>query len=140
MYYISPDGDTVTRVVSSLNKPNGIIGTEDGRVLYVADTALRKVFRYEIGGDGRVSGQREFADQGSDGMTLDEKGNVYLTWVGGVSIRNPDGEQIAFIETPQMPANVGFGGADGKTLYITARTGLYFIPMAVTASRPHPRR
>ncbi len=68
-------------------------------------------------------------------MTLDEKGNVYLTWVGGVSIRNPSGEQIEFIETPQMPANVGFGGVDGRTLFMTSRTSLYSIPMNVAASR-----
>ena len=68
-------------------------------------------------------------------MTLDEFGNVYLTWGGGVSIRNPDGEEIEFIETPQNPANVGFGGADGRTLYMTARTSLYSLRMNVTASR-----
>ena len=68
-------------------------------------------------------------------MTLDEQGNVYLIWVGGISIRNPAGEQIEFIETAQMPANVGFGGVDGRTLYMTARTSLYSLRMNVRASR-----
>lgn len=135
VYYISADRSKITRVVSSLQKPNGVIGTEDGRWLYVADTGLRKVFRFAVGEQGMLSSQTEFADQGSDGMAMDEEGNVYLTWTGGISIRNPRGEQIAFIETPQMPANAGFGGADGRTLYITARTGLYSIRMNVAASR-----
>ncbi|MFM1895926.1 MAG: hypothetical protein RLZZ385_1000 [Pseudomonadota bacterium] len=140
VYYINPERSGIQRVVSSLRKPNGIVGTEDGRTVYIADTALRKVFQFDRGEDGTLSNQREFADQGSDGMTMDERGNVYLTWVGGVSVRDPAGEQIAFIETPQMPANVGFGGVDGRTLYMTARTGLYSIAMQVTASRPLPRR
>ncbi len=91
--------------------------------------------RLYIKADGSLNNRSEFRDQGSDGMTLDQHGNVYLTWVGGVSVRNPQGEQIEFIQTPQMPANVGFGGADGKTLFMTARTSLYSIKMNVTASR-----
>lgn len=134
VYRIATDG-SVTRVIDDLGQPNGVIGTEDGRTLYIADTQLRKVFRYDLSNDGTVSNRREFADQGSDGMTMDERGNVYLTWVGGVSIYNPAGERIEFIETPQMPANVGFGGRDGKTLFMTARTGLYTIRMNVVASR-----
>jgi gluconolactonase len=112
-----------------------VVGTEDGQTLYVASTELRKVFRYDIASDGEVSNRTEFADQGSDGMTLDEYGNVYLTWIGGVSVRNPAGEEIEFIETQQMPANVGFGGRDGRTLFMTSRTSLYSLQMNVGASR-----
>ncbi|PCJ22405.1 MAG: gluconolactonase [SAR86 cluster bacterium] len=135
VYRISPDRQSVTAIITDIPKPNGIVGTEDGRTLYIASTELRKIYRYDLNTDGSVSNRSEFADQGSDGMTMDQHGNVYLTWVGGVSIRNPQGEQIEFISTPQMPANVGFAGADGKTLYMTARTGLYSIRMKVTASR-----
>ncbi|MEX0964474.1 MAG: SMP-30/gluconolactonase/LRE family protein [Pseudohongiellaceae bacterium] len=135
VYRISPERNEVTAVITDIPKPNGVVGTEDGQTLYVASTELRKVFRYDINADGRVSNRTEFADQGSDGMTLDEYGNVYLTWVGGVSIRNPAGEQIEFISTPQMPANVGFGGRDGRTLFMTARTSLYSLRMNVQASR-----
>lgn len=135
VYRIAPDRQSVSAVITDIPKPNGIVGTEDGSTLYVASTQLRKVFRYTIDAGGSLSNREEFADQGSDGMTLDERGNVYLTWVGGVSIRNPRGEQIEFIETPQMPANVGFAGSDGKTLYMTARTGLYSVRMNVRASR-----
>lgn len=135
VYRISPDRRSVEALVTDIPKPNGIVGTEDGGTLYLASTETLKIYRFDIAADGTLENRIEFADQGSDGMTLDEFGNVYLTWRGGVSIRNPDGEEIEFIETPQNPANVGFGGADGRTLYITARTSLYSLRMDVTASR-----
>ena len=135
VYRISPDRQSVAALVTDIPKPNGIVGTEDGGTLYLASTETLKIYRFDIAADGTLENRTEFADQGSDGMTLDEFGNVYLTWRGGVSIRNPDGEEIEFIETPQNPANVGFGGADGRTLYITARTSLYSLRMNVTASR-----
>ena len=135
VYYVSPDRSSITRVVDDMAKPNGVIGTEDGQTLYVADTQLRKVFQFDIAADGSLTNRREFADQGSDGMTMDERGNVYLTWGGGVGIFNPDGERIDFIDVPENPANVGFAGADGRTLYMTARTGLYSVRMNVNASR-----
>ncbi|MBT5719174.1 MAG: SMP-30/gluconolactonase/LRE family protein [Gammaproteobacteria bacterium] len=135
VYRISPQRNEVTAIITDIPKPNGVVGTEDGKTLYIASTELRKVFRYTINEDGSVANRTEFADQGSDGMTLDEHGNVYLTWLGGVSIRNPSGEQIDFIRTEQMPANVGFGGRDGKTLFMTARTSLYSLQMIVEASR-----
>ena len=135
VYHISADHQEVTAIITDVPKPNGVVGTEDGKTLYIASTELRKVFRYDIDSNGLVSNRIEFADQGSDGMTLDEHGNVYLTWVGGVSIRNPAGEQIEFIETEQMPANVGFGGRDGRTLFMTSRTSLYSLQMSVEASR-----
>ena len=135
VYHVSSDRSSITRVVDDMAKPNGVIGTEDGRTLYVADTQLRKVFQFDIAEDGSLSNRREFADQGSDGMTMDERGNVYLTWGPGVGIFNPDGERIEFIDTPENPANVGFAGADGRTLYLTARTGLYSVRMNVRASR-----
>ncbi len=135
VYRISPDRQTVEALVTDIPKPNGIVGTEDGGTLYLASTETNTIYRFDIAADGSLENRRDFAEQGSDGMTLDERGNVYLTWIGGVSIRNPDGEEIEFIETPQMPANVGFGGSDGRTLYMTARTSLYAIEMNVEASR-----
>ena len=135
VYRISPDRQTVEALVTDIPKPNGIVGTEDGSTLYLASTETNTIYRFDIAADGSLENRRDFAEQGSDGMTLDERGNVYLTWIGGVSIRNPDGEEIEFIETPQMPANVGFGGSGGRTLYMTARTSLYAIEMNVEASR-----
>ena len=86
---------------------------------------------FKIRKDATLSKKKEFVRRGSDGMTMDEHGNLYLTWIPGVSIYNPKGELIEVIKVPEMPANVGFGGKDGKTLIITARTGLYSIRMNV---------
>lgn len=121
----------LVRVVSDMGKPNGIIGTPDNKQLYIADTQLRKIFVFDINNDGTLGPKKEFIDSGSDGMTLDEQGNLYLTWMGGVSIYNPKGEKLHLIETAEMPTNVGFGGKDHKTLYITARTNLYSVAMTV---------
>ena len=135
VYRVSPDRESVQPVVTDVPKPNGVVGTESGAHLYVSSTELRKVFRYDIDKDGGLVNRIEFADQGSDGMALDERGNLYVTWGGRVSIYNPDGELIREIEVPENPANVAFGGIDGRTLYITARTGLYSVRMDVTSSR-----
>lgn len=135
VYRVSADRQSVEPVITDVPKPNGIIGTESGAHLYVSSTELLKVYRYDIDTDGTLVNRMEFADQGSDGMTLDQRGNVYLTWAGKVSIYNPEGELIREIEVPENPANVAFGGLDGRTLYITARTGLYSVRMDVTSSR-----
>ncbi|MEX1033868.1 MAG: SMP-30/gluconolactonase/LRE family protein [Cellvibrionaceae bacterium] len=131
VYYLWPDGKSVNRVVSDMGKPNGIVGTADNKLLYIADTGLRKVFVFNINNDATLGPKREFIDSGSDGMTLDEQGNLYITWIGGVGIYNPEGERLHFIETAEMPTNVGFAGEDHQTLYITARTSLYALQMAV---------
>ncbi len=131
VYYVSPDRASITRVVDDMTKPNGVIGTRDGKTLYVADTGTMKVYSFEVRDDATLGPKREFAPQGSDGMTMDERGNLYLTWVGGVSVFSPAGERIERIKMPKMPANATFGGPDGKTLFITARETLYAIDMAV---------
>lgn len=135
VYYLSPDRETLTRVVSNMGKPNGIIATADNQQLYVADTELGKIFVFDIKPDGTLGPRKEFVDSGSDGVTLDERGNLYITWTGGVGVYSPQGEQLDFIETPEMPTNVGFAGKDHQTLYITARTGLYAVSMAVKGLR-----
>lgn len=130
VYYISPDRKKVTRVIDDLKKPNGLIGTADGKTLYVADPGAGVTYRYAIEADGSLSGKKLFCKSGSDGMTLDEKGNVYLT-SGGVAVYSPDGKKIATLKFPERPANVTFGGKDRKTLFVTARTGFYALRMAV---------
>tara|TARA_B110000444_G_C18772545_1_gene563297 strand:- start:238 stop:1077 length:840 start_codon:yes stop_codon:yes gene_type:complete len=135
VYRISSDHQQVDAIITDVPKPNGVVGTEDGKTLYIASTEVRKIFRYDINSDGTVSNRTDFAEQSSDGMTLDEHGNVYLTWRDGVSIRNPAGVEIEFIKTEQMPANVGFAGRDGKTLFMTSRSSLYSLQMNVRASR-----
>mgnify|MGYP001227685863 CR=1 FL=1 len=130
VYYISPDRKQVTRVIDDLKKPNGILGTKDGKTLYVADPGDNKTYAYTIEAGGQLSKRRLHAPEGSDGMTLDARGNLYLTRAA-VQVYSPEGKLISSIEVPERPANVVFGGPDRRTLYITARTGFYAIPMQV---------
>lgn len=130
VYYLSPDRKALKRVVGDLVNPNGLIGTADGKRLYVADHGDAMTFVYDIQPDGSLSGKRLFAPQGSDGVALDERGNLYLT-DEHVNVYSPSGEPLETIQVPEPPANVTFGGPDRKTLYITARTSLYGIAMKV---------
>lgn len=135
VYYIPPDGKPIRRVIDDLEKPNGVVGTADGKLLYVADPGAKKTFVYEIEPDGTLSNRRLAAPEGSDGMTLDERGNLYLTG-DGVEVFSPEGKKIASLVVPERPANVVFGGEDRKTLFITARTGFYSLKMAVSGQNP----
>jgi gluconolactonase len=130
VYYLSPDRKKVIRVIDDMIRPNGIIGTPDGKLIYVADHAGRKTFVYTINSDGTLSDKKLFAPEGSDGMTIDNQGNIYLT-TRVVAVYNPKGEKIQEIELPERPANVTFGGKDKQTLFITAQTSLYSIKMQV---------
>ncbi|MCH7688789.1 MAG: SMP-30/gluconolactonase/LRE family protein [Planctomycetes bacterium] len=130
VYYLSPDRDKLVRILDNLVKPNGVIGSPDGKKLYVADPGDNKTYVYRIRKDGSLTARKLIAPEGSDGMTLDERGNLYLTR-GGVEVYNREGKKIASIEIPERPANVCFGGKDRKTLFITARTGFYSVRMNV---------
>jgi gluconolactonase len=128
VYRLSPDRKTLERVVTDLKQPNGIIGTPDGKALYVADINDRKTWAYDVGEGGRLSNKRLFCPMGSDGMTIDGEGNVYLTG-RGVTVFDKTGKQVEQIDVPGegWTANVCFGGADGRTLFVTASKGLYAI-------------
>lgn len=130
VYYIRPGGRGIVRVIDDMTRPNGIIGTPDGSWLYVADHGEGKVYRYRIRSDGSLTDKQLFADVACDGMTMDERGNVYLT-SDAVVVYNPIGTLLARIEVPERPANVCFGGSERMTLFITARTSLYSAPMLV---------
>jgi gluconolactonase len=135
LYYLSADRKKLTRVDENLVKPNGIIGTPDGKKLYVADIGDKKTYVYDINPDGSLSSRKLFTEMGSDGMTIDHKGNVYLTGQG-VTVFNPKGKQIEHIPVEaRWTANVCFGGKDMKTLYITASQYLYALRMKVRGTR-----
>lgn len=131
VYYLTPDHKRVIRVINDMVGPNGITGSKDGKRLYVSDHKGRKTFVYDINPDGTLTNKRLFADVGSDGMAIDNQGNVYITTRSSVWIYSPSGRQLAAIELPQTTSNVCFGGPDGRTLFVTAGTGLYSIRMAV---------
>lgn len=129
VYYLNNDGETA-RVINDFETPNGLIGTPDGKILYVADIQAKKTWKYDIRPDGSLANKTFFAPNGSDGMTIDNKGNVYLT-SGKIWVYNPQGELIKEIECPENPANVCFGGKKRNILFITARKSVYTLKMKV---------
>jgi gluconolactonase len=131
VYYLSPDKSKIINVDDELVKPNGIIGTSDGKTLYVADIAANKTYSYIVNSDGSLGKKTLFTESGSDGMTRDESGNIYLTGKG-VTVFNPKGEKIAHIDVQEpWTANVCFGGKKFKTLFITAGKSVYTLEMNV---------
>ncbi|MFH1923496.1 MAG: SMP-30/gluconolactonase/LRE family protein [Planctomycetota bacterium] len=127
VYYLAPDRKTLVRVADDLVQPNGVIGTPDGKTLYVADIRAKKTYAYDVRPDGRLENKRLFCELGSDGMTIDSEGNVYLTG-DGVTVFSPKGRKIEHIPVDApWTANVCFGGKDRRTLFITASEGLYAI-------------
>lgn len=135
VYYLSPNHKKLVRVIDDLQQPNGIIGTPDGKRLYVADIKGHKTYTYVIDANGTLTDKKVFADMGSDGMTIDDEGDIYL--VGkGVTVFNSRGEQIDKIPVPQpWTANITFGGKDRSTLFITASDSLYSIKTRVHGTR-----
>ncbi len=132
VYYLPPGGGDLVRVVDDLVQPNGVIGTPDGKTLYVADIGDGKTYAYDIAADGTLANKRLLCTTGSDGMSIDNEGNVYLTG-DGVIVFSPTGERIEHIRVPEpWTANVCFGGRDMHTLFITASTSVYTI-----ATRTH---
>ena len=130
-YYMTPDHQKVTRVVDDMKQPNGIIGTPDGKTLYVADIGAGKTFSYEIQPDGSLANKTLFCKLGSDGMTIDNEGNVYLTG-HGVTIFDKSGKQIERIEIKEpWTGNICFGGKDRQTLFITASKCVYIVQTRV---------
>ena len=130
VYYVSPDRKRVTRVIDDMVRPNGLIGLPDGKTLYVADAGAGKTYRYTVNDDGSLADKALFVESGSDGMTLDSEGNVYLT-ESVVAVYDSTGKRIGEIQVPERPTNVTFCGSDGKTLFITARGSVHSIRMRV---------
>jgi len=127
VYYLSPDHKTLTRVVSDFKRPNGIIGTPDGKTLYIADIDGRKTWSYSIQEDGSLKDKKLFCNLGSDGMTIDDAGNVYLTG-RGVTAFDRTGKQVLHIDvSPSWTANICFAGKGSHTLFITASKAVYKI-------------
>lgn len=131
VYYLSPDKKNVTIAAREFVAPNGIIGTPDGKTLYIADIGGQKTYSFTINSDGTLSDKKLFASMGSDGMTVDRKGNVYL--VGkGVTVFDKKGNKIEHIDVNEpWTANITFGGKDRKTLFITASKAVYTLRMKV---------
>jgi gluconolactonase len=131
VYYISPDGNTVTRATDDLVAPNGLIGTPDGKTLYVTDPGAGKTFSYQINPDASLSGKTLFCGQATDGMAMDQYGNLYFSGDTSVSIFSPDGNKIEEIAMPGRSTNLTFAGPERKILFITLGTSVYTLEMTV---------
>ncbi len=131
VYYLGPNKKEAVVVASNAQKPNGIVGTPEGKFLYVADINGNKTYKYKINGDGTLQSPQLFAEQGSDGMTIDNKGNIYLTGKG-VTVYNKEGKKLGHIDIPAAwTGNVCFGGKKRDKLFITASEAIYVLDMQV---------
>lgn len=131
VYFVSADGKLSRADAGEITQPNGIIGTPDGKTLYVADIGANKTFVYDIDAAGGLKNRKPFCAQGSDGMTIDEPGNVYFTLGKFVTIYDKAGKKLTAIDVPEGTTNVCFGGKDMRTLFVTAGTSLYSVQMKV---------
>ena len=135
VYYLSPDKKSLIVAASDFVRPNGIVGSGDGKTLYVSDINARKTYSFKVGAGGILSDRKLFAEMGSDGMSTDNKGNVYLTGKG-VTVFDATGKQIEHINIDEpWTANVCFGGKGQKILFITASKSVYTLKMKVKGVR-----
>jgi gluconolactonase len=135
VYFLAKNSSTALAVADDLQQPNGITGTADGKTLFVADIRGRQTWKYAIQPDGTLTEKTLFCAMGSDGMTIDHAGNIYLTG-NGVTVFDPSGKQTGVIPVPESwTANVCFGGKDFDTLFITAMDSLYAIKTTVKGVR-----
>jgi gluconolactonase len=137
VYRLSPDGQTLTLLVDDFDRPNGLCFSPDESILYIDDTERMHVRAFDVQSDGTIANGRIFAEEegeGSapDGMKIDVHGNVYLTGPGGIWIFDTSGQHLGVLQTPERAANLGWGGDDWSTLFITASTSVYSIQCKVS--------
>ncbi len=131
VYYLQKGKKELIIVADSLQQPNGIVGTPDGKYLYVADIQGNKTYKYEIKADGTLTNRQLFTAKGADGMTLDNLGNLYLAG-NGITVFNSKGKQIDYIDIyEKWTANICFGGKNRNELFITASQSVYTLQMKV---------
>jgi len=130
LYYRNKEEKIVK--LETFTQPNGIVGSEKFKKLYVSDIDAGKTYVYDILGEGKLSEKRLFCEMGSDGMTLDKLGNLYLTGKG-VHVFSRDGKKMYHIPIDEeWTSNVTFGGKDNETLFITASKSVYILPTKVS--------
>jgi gluconolactonase len=136
-YYRDPAGQ-VTRLDEIAKGPNGVILSPDEKTLYVVPSMQAEMLAYPVEGPGKLGKQRVFCtlkqaegqqNGGGDGLTIDTKGNLFITSKLGIQVFTSEGKFLGILEFPEQPANCTFGGANNRTLYVTARTSVYAVPM-----------
>ena len=137
VYRFDPKTKALSVVTRKFDMPNGIVFSPDEKRLYISGTGkFGKILAFEVSAEGGALGEVAFElDVRSDGMCVDAKGNLYTTTGKGVQVFNPEGKEVGVIDVPEQPANVCFGGADYKTLFITARTSLYAVDLSIAGHR-----
>jgi len=136
VFRLDPNG-TVTLLAQDFDRPNGLCFSLDETILYVADTSRQHIRAFDVQADGSVTNGRIWADLTStdigrpDGMKIDQQGNLYCTGGGGVRVVTPAGNIVGRILVPEQNRNIGFGGPDWRTLYMTAGAGLYRIRLNI---------
>ena len=137
VYRVSPDGSEVALVAADMERPNGLAFSPDESILYVDDSALGHILAFDVSSDGSLGNSRVFAELRSDeagvpdGMKIDVEGNVYCTGPGGVWVLDSSARVLGRIMPPEVPANCAWGDSDLRGLYLTARTGLYRVRLAI---------
>ena len=138
IYRLSADGELT--LLADQTRPNGIGLSPDESRLYVAnsDNASKIWMVYDLVDDGTLTDGRVFADVTDgdaagvpDGLKVDTRGNIWATGPGGIWVFNSEGRHLGSIQPDERPANLAFGGPDGMTLFMTAQTGFYRIPVTV---------
>jgi gluconolactonase len=139
VYRLDPGG-SLTLLTKEFSRPNGIVLSPDESILYVNDTESDVIRAYDVAKEGGIANGRVFAEMegeepgNADGMKVDAQGNLYTTGPGGIWIYAPSGEWLDRISVPVAPTNVAFGGAEHKTLFITAQDNVYRIPLSVSGA------
>jgi gluconolactonase len=143
VYRVLPDG-TISRL-ADFEYPNGLAFSPDERTLYVANTRWAQyIHALDLDADGNMVERRILGDMSSrntngvpDGMKVDQEGRIFCTGPGGIWVFMPDGDLLGVIETPEVTANIAFGGPDLRTLYLTSSTSVYAL-RTKTPGLPHP--
>ena len=138
VYYL-PSGVNQARALDdSITRPNGLALSNDGKTLIVDDTVGDTVFAFDVLTDGSLKNKRPFAklhdvepgkESGADGMAIDSEDRIYVTTASGIQVFDRKGQYLGTIKVPRQPANCAFAGPGKRTLYITAREGLYKLTM-----------
>ena len=140
VYYRATDGK-VTRLIEDRTAPNGVILSPDEKTLYVIPSMEKQMWAYPVEAPGKIGKGQVFCELkqpdaqsngGGDGLTIDTKGNLYITTALGLQVFDANGKALGIISIPEHPANVAFGGPNHSTLYVTARTSLYAVETEAT--------
>lgn len=136
VYQIEPKTNRMEQVYKGRNQPNGLVFSPDGKTLYVADSGDGGIDVFDYEPNKILTPKFKFDSPGPDGIRVDREGRIWAACGDGVNVYSPDGNRLQNIKFPEQPANLCFGGADGKTLYVTARTGVYSLQLHVAGVMP----